>query len=345
VWPPFKLGLQTPLSGQNSRNNGVWAHSDPGIGIATDAKSSSALQSECKDKSEAKHQPSGSIAMSRGFFHFPLCLLAFGEDYKQRLQHIMSYCLYEHAKRSNPDFPKVARKSQLDDAATFLDINIGSHNGTIARWRTADSFLCRWEGRYGKDPRVRIGTSLLWEAHNTTGASYREFSILCAINSIIGHRRSIPKRITEPSIQVRAAGFKSWNVAQLELSCDPLGKGTLLTVNQVRYTLEKLHQRKFFARARAGAKTVKYMLGVSDDELRFLLLKSETYRQRFKAERAKKDAELMAAIRSAKRQSITLTKIDTAPTSMQHDNDVVPSIIPDINICSSNNGSFNSSTE
>ena len=252
--------------------------------------------------------------MSRGFFHFPLCLLAFGEEYKERLQYIVCYCLYEEAKRTNPDFPKSVKKIGLDDAATFLHVTTGSYDSTICRWRKADDFLSRWEERYGKDARVRIGTSLLWEAHNTTSVSYREFSILCAIDSIIGHRRSIPKRITEPSIRVRAAGFKSWNVARSELSCDALGKATLLTVNQVRHTLEGLHQRRFFARARVGAKSVKYMLGVSDDELRLLLRECETYRQRFRAERAKKDAELMAAIRSTKRQPISINKDrNTAP--------------------------------
>jgi hypothetical protein len=134
----------------------------------------------------------------------------------------------------------------------------------------------------------------LWEAHDNTGLTYREFSILCAINSVIGNKRSVAIRITEPSIRVRAAGFKSWKVANVEP-----GESQLLTPDQVRYTLERLHRRKFFARARVGAKTVKYMVGLSDDALRTSLLQSETYRSRFKAERAQKDRELMKAIRSA----------------------------------------------
>ena len=285
----------------------------------------------------------------QGYFQFPLCLLALGENHQERLQHIVSYCLYEQAKRRNPKFPRSARNGSLEEAANFLGVNIRSPDSTISRWREADGFVRNWEQRYGKDARVRIGTKLLWEAYDNSGVSYREFSILCAINSIIGKRRSVPKRITEPRIRVRAAGFKSWDVAKSELPSDESRKARLLTVDQVRYTLENLHARKFFARARVRAKTVKYMLGVTNDELRALLLRHETYRPRFKAERAKKDAELMAAIRSVKRQRISAGKdrntVVSVPTQSRHRNDMIPDIIPDINICSFNNGSSNNSTE
>ena len=80
-----------------------------------------------------------------------------------------------------------------------------------------------------------------------------------------------------------------------------------------------------------------------------LLLRRETYRPRFKVERAKKDAELMAAIRSVKRQAVSVGKdrntVVSVPTRPRHVSDMVPDIIPDINICSLNNGSCNNSTE
>lgn len=98
-----------------------------------------------------------------------------------------------------------------------------------------------------------------------------------------------------------------------------------------------------------GAKTVKYMLGITDDQLRTLLRQRETYKLHFKAERAKKDTELMAAIRSAKKSPINVGKPQntavSAPTQSRHGNDMIPDIVPDINICSFNNGSFNTSTE
>jgi hypothetical protein len=284
----------------------------------------------------------------KGYFQFPLCLLAFGRDHKERLQAIVNYCLCEQARRTNPKFPKSGRKDSFDEAANFLGVRIGTHEDTIRGWKEANGFVCQWERRYGKDAFVRIATSLLWEAHNNTGVSYSELSILCAINSIIGSRLT-PMRITEPSIRVRAAGFKSWKIAQLELPSDESRKARLLTEHTVRYTLEKLHQRKFFARARAGAKTVKYMLGITDDQLRALLRQRETYKLDFKAERAKKDAELMATIRSAKRRPTNVGKDQSAavsvPAQSRRGNDMIPDIVPDINICSFNNGTLNNGSQ
>ena len=286
--------------------------------------------------------------MDKGYFQFPLCLLAFGEKHEERLQHIVSYCLCEQARRMNPKFPKSARKTSLDEAESFLGVTIGPHKITLCGWKEADKFVCEWERRNGKDALVRVGTTLLWEAHDKTGVSYREFSILCAINSIIGSR-STPMRITEPSIRVRAAGFKSWTVAQSKLPSDESRRARLLTEHQLRYTLGKLHQRKFFARARVGAKTVKYMLGVTDDQLRALLRQRETCKLHFKAERTKKDRELMAAIRSAKGTSINVVKdrnpAVSVPTQSRRGNDMIPDIVPDINICSFNNGVLNNGAQ
>lgn len=176
------------------------------------------------------------------------------------------------------------------------------------------------------------------------GVTYREFSIICAINSIIGEKQRAPRRITEPSIRVRAAGFKSWNVARAELPSEEAREARLLTPHQVRYTLQKLHQRKFFSRARAGAKTVKYMLGVSDEQLRSILLQRETYQPRFNAERAKQDRALMAAIRAAKQAPRVAVKADQhALVSVTKQSPHGSDIVPDINNCSLNNGSLNNS--
>jgi hypothetical protein len=248
-----------------------------------------------------------SVRRNVGYFQFPLCLLGFStSDDKERLQYIVSYCLCQHAQRLDRTFATHLQHTVLDEAARFLHVNIGSHDSTIQRWSTARGYILDWERRYGKDASVRIATRLFWEAHNNGGLTYREFSILCAINSVIGRRRSRPRRITERTIRVRAAGFKSWRVADLALAVEPYRKAKLLSPSQIRYTLERLHERKFFARARVGAKTVKYMLGVSDAALRALLLSTETYHSRFKAERAQRDRELMMAIRSANKTKLPL---------------------------------------
>lgn len=57
-----------------------------------------------------------AMGSNSGYFQFPLCLLAFRDDYKKRLQHIVSYCVCEQARRTNPTFPKSARDSSFDEA-------------------------------------------------------------------------------------------------------------------------------------------------------------------------------------------------------------------------------------
>src|SRR4029077_9624335 len=116
----------------------------------------------------------------------------------------------------------------LDEAAKFLHVNIPSPDTVIDRWKAATRFIRQREGRFGKDASVRIATTLLWEAHNNTGLTYREFSILCAINSVIGDR-STPIRITERTIRIRAAGYKSLIVVRRELDRDKSRLAQLLT--------------------------------------------------------------------------------------------------------------------
>jgi hypothetical protein len=85
--------------------------------------------------------PMRRLAMSRitemdegkGYFQFPLSLLAFGEDYKDRLRHIVAFCLCEEAKRRNPKFLKFARNASLNTAASFLGVTIGSHARIISK--------------------------------------------------------------------------------------------------------------------------------------------------------------------------------------------------------------------
>jgi hypothetical protein len=287
---------------------------------------------------------SAALGRGKGYFQFPLCLLAFGEDYKERLQTIASYCLYREAGRKNPRFPKSAGVASLDQAATFFGLTIAWHDIIASKWEEANGFVCQWQGRHGKDALVRIGVTLWSEAHDNTGLTYREFSLLCAINSIIGNR-SGPTRITEPRIRVRAAGFKCWNVAKSELPSEELRESRLLTPHQVRYMLEGLHERRFFARARVGAKTVKYMLRVTDDELRTKLLQTESRHARFRTERGTKDAEFAAAIRNIRNRPINVGKngciVMCESIQSRGGNGIIPDVGPDINISTPNNGSFN----
>ena len=207
-----------------------------------------------------------------GYFHFPLCLLSF-EPKSDRLPSIVSYCVVEHAETKT--------NAGIKASANFLFVNLSSIDATRKRWQIARDLVLRHEEVHGRDPFVRISTELLWECHKGK-LSYRDFSILCAINSQIGSKKH-PVRITQPSIRVRAAGYKSWRVF---VAAVPLERReeALLPPHKVRYTVESLHRRKFFAKTRVSPRIVMFMNRITNEELRETVVKRTARRFRFRRE-------------------------------------------------------------
>lgn len=290
--------------------------------------------------------------MAGHYFQFPLCLLAYGQDKNERIDAIVSHNVVSFAIREgNAVTRKFLKKSQ--DA---LDVSCPDPMAHEHRWSNAQAFVRDRERAYGNDALVRIGAELVWDCKK--GAlSFREFSLLCALNSVIGGSRK-PKRVTEPSLRVRAAGYKSWKVFEAAVPARQR-KAKLLTVNQVRYSLERLHSRRLLARARVGAKTVKYMTGVSDEDLRRLLIQTETFSVRFKQDRAGGDAAMRAAIQAIREKPINVVspinvgKVaepenstntpDPSRNGGDMSNDMVPDMGNDINVSISNESTLTGS--
>ena len=204
-----------------------------------------------------------------GYFHFPLCLLAYGDDEKKRLHFIISYNVVTFARGSG----KKLTLESLEAAQEALGVACEDPFAHENRWAHADPFVQRRERAHGKDAFVRIGCQLVWDC--LSGAlSYREFSLLCALNSVLG-RTKRPKRITQPSLRVRAAGYKSWKDFQADVPAEQR-KDKLLTQWQARHSLDLLHARKLFARMGDGGRWVFYLAGVSDEELRELVIQKKT---------------------------------------------------------------------
>jgi len=274
------------------------------------------------------------------YFQFPLCLLAFGTDEKKRLRAIIDYNVVEYASKQ---VGSKSRKS-LATAATALNINYTNVSEATEQGERAKTYVENFELRHGRDAFVRIGSNIFWECYKAS-LTYRDFSIICALNSIIGASKR-PKRVTEPSIRVRAAGYKSWNVLRAEVSEDRW-PAILLSRDKIRYSLSVLHGRGLFARARIGARTVMYMTNASDAELRAEIIELEKKKAE-KADYAHKDRELrdrIAAIRRpinvGKATSINVGK--TAAEESQRSPDTAPEMItdmtPDINESSLMNAS------
>jgi len=261
------------------------------------------------------------------YFQFPLCLLAFGTDEKKRLRAIIDYNVVEYASK------QVGSKSRKSLATAAATLNINYPNVSLAteQWKRAKTYVENFELRHGRDAFVRIGSNIFWECYKAS-LTYRDFSIICALNSIIGASKR-PKRVTEPSIRVRAAGYKSWDVLKAEVPEDSWPT-VLLTPDKIRYSLSVLHRRSLFARTRTGARTVMYMTNGSDAELRAKIIELEKKKAE-KRNHAEKDRELrdqIAAIRHpinvGKATSINVGK--TAAEESRHNPNTVPDMIPDM---------------
>ena len=206
-----------------------------------------------------------------------------------RLEYIRSYCIGEHAEsKTNAGF---------EAAAAFLYVRLGNVQTIRRQWQEAQGFVIEFERLYGRDLFVRIAGSLLGECREGKLA-HRQFCILCAINSQIGSKK-YPVRITQPSIRVRAAGYRSWRVFEAAVPAERR-ESTLLASHKVRYTVESLHRRGLFQCSRSGPRTVLFMIGVTGDELREMVVKEASRRIKFAQDCRSKDAEMRQRIKGIK---------------------------------------------
>jgi hypothetical protein len=223
----------------------------------------------------------------KNYFQFPLCLLTYGKHERERMSAIIDYSIVNYSKKKLGS----TKRDAIDTAAEVLCVNYQNTplSHIVEQWKEVSEFVERFESRHGKDARVRIASSLLWDSYKG-GLAYREFSVLCALNSILGKTTS-PKRVTQPSLRVRAAGYKSWNVAIAEAATE-----RLLSEDQIKRTLNRLDRRGFFARARIGGRTVLFKTGVSYEELCNEIEERETGKR---LNRSAKDRQLRFRLKAA----------------------------------------------
>lgn len=228
----------------------------------------------------------------KNYFQFPLCLLAYLEREHERLSAIIDYNVVNYAKKK----PGSTKRDAIHTAAEVLGVTYQKtpRSHIVQRWKAASEFVERFELRHGKDARVRIASSLLWDCYNGE-LQYREFCVLCALNSIIG-KTTAPKRVTQPSIRVRAAGYKSWSVAIAEGA-----EGILMSRWQIERTLNRLEKRGLFARARTGARTVLFKTGVTYEQLCDQIVEAKS---RVSTNRSSKDQALRQRIKESERAHI-----------------------------------------
>jgi hypothetical protein len=255
------------------------------------------------------------------YFQFPMCVLAYGADFQARLNHIIGFCCVNVGKiiggslSSELRLCKAEEVSQMGDdvieyneenkfhiaallGAAQINVKIKCINAIENDFKSIFRHKSKFEECHGRDVEVRVAAHIMWDIINKSGISYREFSVLCAIYSCIGNKKT-PVRITREHIQCRQLGYKSIAIMKKELPMRTDGAKPL-TLRQINYTVDKLHERGFFSRARPNARQTYYSNKITKEDMKRYLINKKTYSARFHQHRRESDRFLMQCIKEAK---------------------------------------------
>jgi hypothetical protein len=273
--------------------------------------------------------------------HFPLALLAYGSGEhwaRTRGDAILAWACHSRglAKLAEPEVDEcvISQKcnaeiwSQVDNVKEELHDNaVAWAAGSASGWRIltfdthrktlngANSFVIDIQKAAGNSPFVRVPDQFAAEAFGwgatPPGMTYREFSVLCAVYSCIGDK---PVAIVRRE-QVRLRQTGAWNEnsqAKLERPRGPEGGFfdtpkpnvplPLLSLDQIRYVLDKLEGRGLFYRVTAPNKRDTYfsrhhkgkdLVGLVHQKVK------QRHAHARKAEKAKTQAMLDAAFDSS----------------------------------------------
>lgn len=252
------------------------------------------------------------------YFQFPLCLLAMGQDEKTRLGYIIAFATVEAGRALWQKMALDKRESLPRDlgspardfiwidhdhvvaalGARELNVRLGTIAGILTDWRAAYDFVSAHESVHGREPVLRVVTTLAFEARDKTGIDYREFAVYCAMLSQIGDKK-YPVRITRDQIRRRMLGYKTESILNTCLSERTDGTKPLSS-RQIGYAVAKLHERRFFARVRANERQTYYSIRHTQDELEAAVISSKTYARTFHAERRKRERDYIARLKEAR---------------------------------------------
>jgi hypothetical protein len=246
------------------------------------------------------------------FFQFPLCALSFPASERERLNHIIAFCCLETGELQCQKFSQVDKdlghKQQPSELCCTREIDVylqavaGAQQlkvaivdiyGLVAEHARLARFVGEFERKYGADAKVRLATNLVFEARDGKGLSYRELAVLAAVYSKIGAAKG-PVRILREEIWCRALGFKSKRVFFLEMR----NREAWITERQVRSIIERLHDRKFFARVTYGRRQSYYSHRLNLDQLIEAVVFQKLKRAQARQARIRADADLTARIQA-----------------------------------------------
>lgn len=243
-------------------------------------------------------------------FQFPLCLLAYHHDQRERLDTIISHSLVTTGNRRESRLSQSERDGMdpnhthrvIECAKDYCGVNPGNTKSLLERFREAESFIGEWKSKGRKTPLVRMPVKLVFEVRDGKGMSYDDFTILCAINAAMG--RKTHAVITRPRIRAGMLGYNSgsWLFdAAGDITADGQkilkrrsDKAQPFTPKQLRCALDRLEKRNCFSRFQASRRRVFFSAGkMSSEEIGERLVK----RLEDKLTKSTKISELQARLR------------------------------------------------
>jgi hypothetical protein len=293
------------------------------------------------------------------YFQGPLCTFAFPEDFKQQVDHFICYSTVEagyRAMRKDNDREWWKMKAETiwkekgkptgfdrerEDhiavlvGADLLNVGPGCISAMAQSWAELRKFKTDFEREHRdrttdkvtNDALVRVEHKLTFEARNGSGITEREFRTLVAIYSVIG--RKPYAWVTRATIRRRMLGYRTEAILNKCMGkTKPKRKDGAepLELHQINYTVDRLHQLRFFARARANKRQTYYSHRLTQSELEAALIKSKTYSSEFTAERIQRDATLMETIKAKRAAIIVKTPIIVKTSEEKADSTDVQSV-------------------
>jgi hypothetical protein len=196
----------------------------------------------------------------------------------------------------------------------LLNVGDGHVDKYLSDHAETRNFISKLVSQDGPQPELRMPAELVWEIVKGTGISWLEFAALAAIRSKIGAKK-YPVRITRQVIQCRMLGYKSTEIMERELANRTDGLKPL-TFRQINYILDKLDERKFFARARADHWHTYYSHRMTQAQLEDMLVQGKSYAQGFHERRKQRNADLMQRIKGKPAIKVDNTiEVDTTPAN------------------------------
>jgi hypothetical protein len=255
--------------------------------------------------------------MSKGkFLQFPLCALAMKDTPKNIADHILSYGMVSAGRSVLGKLDADERLEKCDEfglGKKFKDslelaahlgtgpcnMTIGSVAGTLRRYHALVAHEAQWVAKYGKVPSARLATTTVFELRDGGQISWREFRVLVGLYSVIG-AKTFPVVIPLIMIEPRHCGFT--NQATMEAAKKAGDCPEPLTMKQLRGTVQKLWELKWFARVTPDphGRATYYSNRMTDDEMRERIFTRRTYKAKFVAEQQAKNQGLADRIKAAK---------------------------------------------